>query len=450
MVTGGYHAAAVARAALTRLPLVVLLVIVIVALTSAFMLLCRYEQERRAANGAPARVSAAYGDEVPSSEQIAAEVSYTCIDAPGREVVSRIVWDDSWAFADPYAYHHELARTCSVFSALTYAESSHYQKSYRTPPYLEQAFEKLGFDEVSTVSYEYRSEVADQVLNLATRQEDTVAFGLARKRVVDAEGSPCTVIVLSIRGSYGSEWLSNLKLMDGRADGAAATEHRGYTEAADEVCAALASWVSACHKRGDAVTLLVTGHSRGGAIANLVAARADDELAQENDGPGIGLREGDRVVAYTFASPGCTTDDDVSDARYGNIFNIVNPADLMPSLPPASWGYARYGMDLALPSVDDEGFSDRFGAMRAAYTELTGKDDPYDPEAAHAIQSVVDEVSARVGSVEELATPNGVVTVLSACASHINPVRILGGHYPSVYISWMYAVEGDDLAPARC
>lgn len=521
MTVERHHVFAAARAALSRLPFVVLLVLAVVALTTAIMLACRYERQRRASTGAstPERAAVAYGDELPATGRFTKDITYTCIDAPGREVTTPVTWDDSWFFGSTYTYQHELARASSVLAALAYAESSHYQEEYQTPPYMEQALEQLGFNEVSTDSYAYRSEVIDQVLNLVTQQEDTVAYTLARKRVTGEDGVMRSVILVSIRGSYGSEWLSNLKVeaaeqgasesqtarneedevvaQDGAGqaedaahaarggDGAGQTatnvskdgaeqedsssqdhtalpryDHAGYVEAAAEVGEAIAPWIADSHKRGDAVTLLLVGHSRGGAIANLLAATADDELAssvaQQQPGANkqdaeqaaagtLGLTSGDAVAGYTFAAPACTTTAHPAAARYRNIFNIANPADLMPSLPLAAWGYARYGVDVDLPAVDDAAFNAQFARMEAQYAELTGGDDPYDPEAAHAVRSVLGEVAGQIHTVDELKTPVGVATVLHACARHIDPLRILCGHYPSVYISWMYALDADEL-----
>lgn len=459
----GWHSMfSAARRVCGRLPFVALLVFAIVAFMSVFMLLCRYEQSRRSAGGASPARSTAYGEEVSSAGKVTKSVTYTCIDAPGTEVSSLVTWDDGWFFESPYSYNHDLARACSVFSALAYAESSHYQKSYRTPPYMERALGDLGFGEISTDSYQYRSEVMDQVLNLVTRQEDTVAYTLARKRVTGPDGGMRSVILVVVRGSYGSEWLSNLNIGTTTVERIAQQyNHSGYVEAADEIATALAPWVSESHERGDEVSLLLVGHSRGGAIANLVAAWADDELAQlaadpsgvaaaVEAGDALGMAPCDTVAGYTFASPGCTTTAGSSAARYRNIFNVVNPADLVPQLPLASWGYARYGVDLCLPALDDEGFEARYAAMKEAYAGLTDLEvgNPYDPEAAHAVQAVVNEVGARVGSAAELVTPAGVAAVVGACTQHINPARILCGHYPSVYISWMYAVDGDALRPA--
>lgn len=347
MALGRCHMVSAVRAGLSRLPFVVLLVLAIMALSFVFMMLCRYEQNRRNAGGAgsPQSSAVAYGEELPATGRFTKSITYTCIDAPGRETVSPVVWDDGWFFGDMRTYNHDLAKASSVLAALAYSESSHYQESYQTPPYMENALAELGFDEVSTASYEYRSEVMDQMLNLVTQREDTVAYTLARKRVTGADGSTRSVILVSVRGSYGSEWLSNLKIEGVSPEGETALskdqetryDHSGYVEAASEVSQAVAPWVRESHRRGDQVTLLLVGHSRGGAIANLVAAQADDELAALAEGAqprdGLELAAGDAVAGYTFASPGCTTSAHAHAARYGNIFNIANPADLMPALP---------------------------------------------------------------------------------------------------------------------
>ena len=282
MALGRCHMVSAVRAGLSRLPFVALLVLAIMALSFVFMMLCRYEQNRRNAGGAgsPQSSAVAYGEELPATGRFTKSITYTCIDAPGRETVSPVVWDDGWFFGDMRTYNHDLARASSVLAALAYSESSHYQESYQTPPYMENALAELGFDEVSTASYEYRSEVMDQMLNLVTQREDTVAYALARKRVTGADGSTRSVILVSVRGSYGSEWLSNLKIEGVSPEGETALsedqetryDHSGYVEAASEVSQAVAPWVRESHRRGDQVTLLLVGHSRGGAIANLVVA----------------------------------------------------------------------------------------------------------------------------------------------------------------------------------
>ena len=454
--------AALLRAAFVRVPAVFAVVLLTTLLASAFLLLCRYEQTRRGLGGVEpvGRPRLAYASSQGTSERIETEVALTFFETGEREITAPITWDDAWFAEDLQTYNHELARTCAVLSSLAYAESGYYQSGTAGPAYMEQALGSLGFDEVLTGSYRYRSEVVDQVLNVFTSEEDTVAYAVARKRVA-SEGETRSVIVVAVRGSYGAEWLSNLYLHDERsvAEGLEGY-HQGYVDAADEIREAVRPMVRESHARGDAVTLVVTGHSRGGAVANLVAAMADDELAGQSageaadaeDGGQIGLSAHDAVCAYTFASPGCTTSEHARAERYDNIFNIVNPADVMPALPLATWGYARYGVDMELPGVDDEGFEAAYERFRAMYGRLVNEDgepaaSPYDPENAHVVQAVVDEVGERVGSVAELTTPGGIATVVQVLVAHVDPLGILCGHYQSVYVALMLALDAGDIAP---
>lgn len=441
---------------------VVLVLLGTAAASGSAVLGIRHGQELRGAGAvdSPAIPDTAYAGELPRVGRFETDVTYSCYGVAGNgEVSSHMLWDDAWFDGDPRVYNHDLARASSVLAALAYAESGFYQSGSKTPPYMENVLHQLGFDMVETGSYRFRSEVVDEVLDVMTQQSDGVAYGLARKELMPApDGTPRELIAVSVRGSYGSEWLSNFNLGAGEAAAAAEAladershDHTGYQVAALEILGELDAWVDEADARGAEVSVLLTGHSRGGAVAGLLAAMLDDRAAA---GTGEDARtEADaaaqapmqrvpRVFAYTFASPRTTLNVRGNDARYGNIFNIVNPADLVTNLPLESWGYVRYGVDVPLPSLDDEGFGERFAAMQDAFEHLTGGRDSYDPEAEAAIDGVVAELARTVPTAGALMTPRGVASVAAACALRINPTRILRGHYPSVYIAWMESLPG--------
>ena len=468
------------RTALYRLPAVLLIALLVFAAFCMATLLTRHYQKYAGVGAVdvPGTPTAAYGDALPTG-RFTANLSYTSIAAPGDgEVVSKVAWDDGWFTHDPLEYNHELATTSSVIAALAYSESGYYQAGNTQPAYMENALAKLGFDRVSTASYRYRSEIVDEVLNLFTDESDAVAYTIARKHLQVGDGSaPRDLILVSIRGSYGSEWLSNLKLMPedaeaenpiepladvltswmsfagslaGRPRMTAAAEnapasqldgtddHGGYFRASEEICAELNRWIATSCDDGAEVAVLLTGHSRGGAIANLVAAELDDAAVNQST-------QTTAVYAYTFASPATTLSDRAHDARYGNIFNIVNPSDIMPYLPLRSWGYERYGTNLYLPAVDEDRFANVYKDMCRSYMQTVGVESGCDPEDKRAIDRVSAEVAQRVATVQDLMTPAGMAAVVASCASHINPVRILYGHYPSTYIAWMDVLDAEDL-----
>ena len=86
--------------------------------------------------------------------------------------------------------------------------------------------------------------------------------------------------------------------------------------------------------------ILVTGHSLGGAVANLTADYLNQELGVEN------------VYAYTFATPNTVNIANVEEAiPYTNIFNILNNNDVIPHFPVDDLGensrgeWVRHGQD---------------------------------------------------------------------------------------------------------
>lgn len=441
---------------------VVLVLLGTAAASGSAVLGIRHGQELRGAGAvdSPAIPDTAYAGELPRVGRFETDVTYSCYGVAGNgEVSSHMLWDDAWFDGDPRVYNHDLARASSVLAALAYAESGFYQSGSKTPPYMENVLHQLGFDMVETGSYRFRSEVVDEVLDVMTQQSDGVAYGLARKELMPApDGTPRELIAVSVRGSYGSEWLSNFNLGAGEAAAAAEAladershDHTGYQVAALEILGELDAWVDEADARGAEVSVLLTGHSRGGAVAGLLAAMLDDRAAagtgedartEADAAAQAPMQRAPRVFAYTFASPRTTLNARGNDARYGNIFNIVNPADLVTNLPLESWGYVRYGVDVPLPSLDDEGFGERFAAMQDAFEHLTGGRDSYDAEAETAIDGVVAELARTVPTAGALMTPRGVASVAAACALRINPTRILRGHYPSVYIAWMESLPG--------
>lgn len=370
------------------------------------------------------------------------ELAYTSLDIPADgEAHSQVTWDDAWFSADETVYNQELARTAAVLSALAYSESGYYKTDVDQPAYMEQALEKLGFSDISTESYRYRSEVVDEVLNLVTNDSDTVAYTIARRHLVTDDGTKRDLILVSARGSYGSEWLSNLDLSDANSN-----DHGGYVRAAREIDEEIAAWTAESRRAGAEVSVLMVGHSRGGAVVNLATAGIDNVRADTpSDEISSELSQVDRVYTYTFASPRTTLNAEAHAGRYANIFNIVNPSDIMPFLPLEEWGYQRYGTTLLLPGVGDEGFDERYAAMQDVYEQITSVACAADPTDKHTVEAVIDSLSMEVGSIEQLVTPKGAVATFFAVSAHVDPVRILYSHYPTTYIAWMNTLDGSEL-----
>ena len=359
-----------------------------------------------------------------------AQVDYAALfSADGHQVSSEVSWDDDWFFQDSTTYNHDLAHTCAVLSAVANAESAYYQQGSTAPAYAEHAFAELGFEEVSTASYRYRSEVLDEVLGILDGT-DVVAYTLATKHVRSSQtGEEKLLTVVVVRGSYGSEWLSNAKIEDATNEGGEG-DHLGFTLAAEEIVADLEERAS--QEPGVERTYLFCGHSRGAAAATLLASYVDD---------GGAIASAESVRAYGFATPNCTSAADARDARYDNIFNVLNPSDVVTMLPPAQWGYQRYGTDVWLPKTDDGALTE---GMRASYRASMGADCPVAPEDQATAEALVSDVTAHVSSLDELFSPTGLAALAQACVG-VDAGQLLASHYPNTYIAWLDATSAEDL-----
>ena len=165
---------------------------------------------------------------------------------------------------------------------------------------------------------------------------DTIACSFANKKIGDS-----TLVAVAVRsGGYGAEWASNLTL-------GSKGDHFGFDDASSKVYKYLADYVNSRNITGK-VKFWVTGFSRGGATANLLAAKLDNTIDSH---PKITYSKED-VYAYTFATPaGAVKSNNPHSKKYNNIFNIINFHDLVPLVAPSQfgWSFDRYGITKVLP-----------------------------------------------------------------------------------------------------
>lgn len=161
-----------------------------------------------------------------------------------------------------------------------------------------------------------------------------------------------TEVIIAIRGTGDGEWKLNLDLMpSGNYDLPYA---ENFSLAAEDILSVHRDYLDSL----ESPVFLVTGHSRGAAVANILGARLTDIFHAEN------------VYAYTFATPGTVRGE---YRAYSNIFNVINPADVITCLPFPQWGFERYGSDILLP-VEDASLLDD---ARRAYGQRADREGPF-------------------------------------------------------------------------
>ncbi len=162
----------------------------------------------------------------------------------------------------------------------------------------------------------------------------TCAFSVGRKDI-EYNGTSRELLVIAIRGTSGSEWFSNFDYADSRSDNSDFAEN--FLQAAQAINIKLIPVLTA---HPDAL-IMVCGHSRGAAAANLLGMTLDDLYGSE------------RIFVYTFATPNTYRGSDENAGKYTNIFNFINPADVVTEVPLKAMGYRHIGTDIVLPCEPD-------------------------------------------------------------------------------------------------
>ena len=168
--------------------------------------------------------------------------------------------------------------------------------------------------------------------------EDTVGYFFAHKAIDDFD-----LFAVSVRGfNYGKEWANNFTI---GSEG----DHEGFSLRAREVYLDLVAYISNVlndlqREAESEVKVWITGYSRGGAIAGLVA----DNLMR-SDHFSIGE---ENLYTYTFEAPANVAAE--NKVEYPNVFNLVNEADLVTYIPPEQYGLVRCGTDINIYNSEVE------------------------------------------------------------------------------------------------
>ena len=236
------------------------------------------------------------GAEVPPDLMVMAQMPYLPVGTP-------LLPDSS------SEYSQLLAMQCLLLCA------GHTEENSRS------LFETAGFDVLKQQNFDKDEEDASH----------TCAWTLA-KRELTYQGETRTLFAIAVRGTNGGEWYSNFDFAPSHDDNTMFAEN--FLACAQEVLAGVQEELQSAEDP----LILVCGHSRGAACANLIGLLLDET---------VGDSEG--IFVYTFATP-TTIRGNARYKTYPNIFNHINPCDMVPLVPLSGWGYGRAGKDIILPA----------------------------------------------------------------------------------------------------
>lgn len=230
--------------------------------------------------------------------------------ALGELLNDSFAWSDDWFFDNPEDRNDALALASMQLTAAAVYDGA----DSKGGAFLSD----LGFDQVG---YE----------RFGSSDPDDCTFTWGTKTI--GEGSDaCTLVAVAIQSySFDNQikakgWKQNFRVND-EAQGITAGEHVAFARAVGTVLDDIATLAG-----GGKVKYWVCGQSRGGALANLIAAKLPSVLGSSNEG----------IYAYTFEAPSTVDTSAIADAgAYAYIHNYRCSDDIVTHVP--MWGMTVYG-----------------------------------------------------------------------------------------------------------
>ena len=388
-------------------------------------------------------------------------------------------FNENWFFNGSYTYQHDLAQ-----ASIRTAMAAFGVGTASSPTNIKKLMDDLGF------SYTNNS------IKYPDPSTNSIGSAIGHRTIRSSNGENSTLVLVAVRGGgYGEEWGGNFNV-------GTDTTHEGFAMAADKVLTRVEAYIddlAADGTNADNIKVWVVGYSRAAATANLVAKVLDDGAS--------GIKP-ENVYAYCFACPQNTRSSNASAALYRNIFNIVNPTDLVPKVAMSKWDFTRFGTTYYLPAQDaysttdysvlqermhdeyyDIMYANRdvvayFGdAYSKGVLELSGQASALDKFADNLatafispwlyvntgsqrdIMAIAESTLggggidaaagvAFVSQIVDLKSPYGLSMMLLAPKNTAEAIADLAAtefncHFPELYLAWMDALDGKTLCNSK-
>ncbi|MBQ4512472.1 MAG: hypothetical protein II969_05730 [Anaerolineaceae bacterium] len=267
---------------------------------------------------------------------------------------------DDWFLQPDNVYNHKLMQA-SFAMAVSGFRSKVYELGELDHDILD-FFQKAGFTDPQSDDFNKPTGI------------NTIGTLIAHKKLGES-----VLIGVSISGNnYQNEWLSNLTIEND-------IRPKGFNNAAHTVMERVKKYIKDHNLSGD-LRLWVAGYSRAAAVSNLFAADA------------VESHQFGGVYAYTFATPRTTRE--AHPKRYTNIYNMINPEDVVPMIPFPEWGYERYGTDLFLPSISTDSHYNELYIKAGEKADFDTENLPlFNPRMRRQLHTVLDYIAYFVNSV---------------------------------------------------
>ena len=244
-------------------------------------------------------------------------------------------------YADGFPYEENDMKLCMELSYLAYQSKWNKLKRNGTDFIPKNLFNRIddGFNS-TIISYNYKEAFSIKD-NEAEAAKNNVAYTVTSRENV---GGTVDIFVI-IRGTLNDEWVGNVEITGTEYN--PKPEHDNFYKAAESIQEGICNYYDILDDfySPDKINLIITGHSRGAAVANIYASQALREIKDNHDYY-EDIPTFNKVVAYTFACPNVIKHDEIND-YYGSIYNFVLSEDIVPNVPLTNptdgWDYWKFG-----------------------------------------------------------------------------------------------------------
>ncbi|MCR4699137.1 MAG: hypothetical protein K5762_07210 [Bacilli bacterium] len=281
---------------------------------------------------------------------------------------TEIYFSDSYFEASSYEYNAHLSTASVLMCSASIPSNVEYQvpaaEWYTNQPNnLENFFTTIGFED-------FKANDAYKAPSTIT----SIGLGLAKKEITTSSGNYTLIAGCPRSGEYFKEWASNFTLGDGTKTDYI---HEGWYNAALTFIQFMKDYVEEENITGN-VKVWLSGFSRGGATANITAGLLDNQLNNNEKvfGENVNFTKDD-LYTYTFEAPqGANVNSknikQPKDALYNNIFNIVNPNDVVTKVAMSNYGFTRFGVEKFVTTkfYDPDNFTNNRKTMLKLYESI--------------------------------------------------------------------------------
>lgn len=305
---------------------------------------------------------------------------------------------------DSSEYNPELANMTAALSKAVYNEND-----------ITNAYISLGFEEDDFVYYDYDGALEPY--------KCCHAIGFKKSDYGNE-----TVCLVTVRGTMGnilsSDWLGNYTITT-TDDG----KHKGFSNSADYLYSRIKGMIKERNITGK-IKYVITGHSRGGAIADLLSVKL-----MEN-----GIKASD-VYNYNFAVPNVARR--VGFTPYANIFNLCNREDPVPFLPDNLDGifdgegeiWGKFGNTFWFSEEDEDTINPLYNHDMGLYLEFFDQQtdpDEWDDESEDGILNIEKGLAVRISDEVNIVVTDGVGKQIAAVTN--GEVKYQNGYLGDVMI----------------